>query len=249
MDLNGKIVLLIGGRGLIGQTLTARIVAEGGTVIVTSRSDGADVDISSPNIHVKTLDITDETSLEKALSSTAKEFGRIDAVVNGAWPRNTNFGAKFEDVAITDFNENMVLHLGGAFLVAQKAAAFFVKQGHGNLINFSSIYGVVPPRFEIYEGTEMTKEIEYSLAKAGIVMLTQYLAKYFKGKNIRFNCVSPGGVLDGQPEPFLSAYRDHCLNKGMLDAEDVVGAIIFLISDDSKFVNGQNLIVDDGFTL
>jgi len=249
VTLDGKIVLLIGGRGLIGQTLTARIVAEGGTVVVTSRGDGADVDVSSPNVHFRSLDINDANSIEAALKSVAGEFGRIDAMINGAWPRNDNFGAKFEDVTLADFNENMSLHLGGAFLVSQKAAVYFVKQGHGNLINFSSIYGVVPPRFEIYDGTEMTKEVEYSLAKSGIIMLTQYMANYFKGKNIRFNCVSPGGVLDGQPEPFVNAYRDQCLNKGMLDAEDVVGAIVFLLSDDSKFVNGQNLIVDDGFTL
>lgn len=249
MILKDKIVLLIGGRGLIGRTLTQRILAEGGTVIVTGRGDGVDVDTSFQNVRFKTVDVSDADSIELAINSTVEEFGRLDAVVNGAWPRNANFGAKFEDVTLANFNENIALHLGGVFLVSQKAAAYFVNQGRGNIVNFSSIYGVVPPRFDIYQGTTMTKEVEYSLAKAGVIMLTQYMAQYFKGKNIRFNCVSPGGVLDGQPAAFVEAYRKECLNKGMLDAEDVVGSIIFLLSDDAKFVNGQNLVVDDGFTL
>jgi NAD(P)-dependent dehydrogenase (short-subunit alcohol dehydrogenase family) len=75
------------------------------------------------------------------------------------------------------------------------------------------------------------------------------MAKYLKGTNIRVNCLSPGGIFDNQNEKFLSKYNDKCLNKGMLDANDLTGTLLFLISDQSKYINGQNLIVDDGFTL
>ena len=80
-------------------------------------------------------------------------------------------------------------------------------------------------------------------------MLTQYMAKYFKGMNIRVNAISPGGIFDHQSEPFLESYKKQCLNKGMLDKSDLQGTLIYLLSDMSRYVNGQNIIVDDGFSL
>jgi len=75
------------------------------------------------------------------------------------------------------------------------------------------------------------------------------MAKYYKGKNIRVNSISLGGLFDGQPEKFLEGYKAHCLSKGMLDKSDIAGTLVYLLSDLSQFVNGQNVIVDDGFTL
>jgi NAD(P)-dependent dehydrogenase (short-subunit alcohol dehydrogenase family) len=95
----------------------------------------------------------------------------------------------------------------------------------------------------------MTVPVEYAAIKAGIIHLTRYLAKYLKSKNIRVNCISPGGILDSQPKVFLKKYKEKCINKGMLDAKDLNSALDFLLSSDSKFVNGQNIIIDDGFTL
>jgi NAD(P)-dependent dehydrogenase (short-subunit alcohol dehydrogenase family) len=95
----------------------------------------------------------------------------------------------------------------------------------------------------------MSSPVAYSAIKAGVVHLSRYLAKYLKGANIRVNCISPGGILDNQNEIFLNQYKDVCLNKGMLDPSDICGALIFLLSDYSEFINGQNIIVDDGFCL
>jgi len=105
------------------------------------------------------------------------------------------------------------------------------------------------PRFEVYADTPMTMPVEYAAIKSSIIHLTRYFAQYFKGCGIRCNAISPGGILDRQPESFLEAYKSHCAEKGMLDAGDMCGPLIFLLSDDAKFINGQNLIVDDGFSL
>jgi NAD(P)-dependent dehydrogenase (short-subunit alcohol dehydrogenase family) len=141
------------------------------------------------------------------------------------------------------------MHLGGYFLVAQQFCLAFKQQGYGNVVNMSSIYGSMAPRFEIYEGTSMTTPVEYSAIKSAIEHLTRYFAQYFKGAGIRVNCLSPGGILAGQPTDFLAAYNNHCASKGMLDADDIVGALMFLLSDESSFMTGQNLLIDDGFSL
>ena len=91
--------------------------------------------------------------------------------------------------------------------------------------------------------------VEYAVIKSGLIHLTKYFAKFFKGQHIRVNSLSPGGIQDAQPKAFLEAYRGVCLNQGMLDKTDLVGSLLYLLSDLSRCVNGQNLIVDDGFTL
>ena len=84
---------------------------------------------------------------------------------------------------------------------------------------------------------------------SAIIHLTRYFAQYFKGAGIRVNCLSPGGILDQQPAEFHRAYNLHCNSKGMLDPADITGALLFLLSDASQFITGQNFVVDDGWTL
>jgi len=170
-------------------------------------------------------------------------------VVNNAYPRNANYGRKLEQVEYKDFCENVNLHLGGYFLVAQQFALFFRDHGGGNIVNMASIYGVTAPRFEVYENTAMTMPVEYAAIKSAIVHLTRYFAQYFKGEGIRVNCLSPGGILDRQPADFLQKYSSMCNAKGMLDPVDVAGVLMFLLSDAAAFMTGQNLIVDDGWSL
>ncbi|HET8709954.1 MAG TPA: oxidoreductase, partial [Spongiibacteraceae bacterium] len=195
------------------------------------------------------LDITDTASVENLIAALHASYGCIDAVVNNAYPRNERWGKKLEDVTYADFCENVDLHLGGYFLVAQKFALYFRANGGGNIVNMASIYGSQAPRFDIYADTEMTMPVEYAAIKAAIIQLTRYFAQYFKTDGIRCNSLSPGGIFDRQPEVFLEKYARHCGNKGMLDPDDIIGTLLFLLSDASKYMNGQNLTVDDGFCL
>lgn len=95
----------------------------------------------------------------------------------------------------------------------------------------------------------MGSPIEYAAIKAGIISITRWLAKYYANQNIRVNCVSPGGVLDNQPKDFLQRYRKSCTNIGMLSAEQIAAVVVFLLTPDAAAINGQNIIVDDGWTL
>ena len=104
-------------------------------------------------------------------------------------------------------------------------------------------------RFEIYKDTEMTVPVEYAVIKSALIHLTKYMARYCQGKGVRINTISPGGILDNQPEVFLEKYNSMCSSKGMMDAQDLNGTIVYLLSSMSKYVNGQNIIIDDGWIL
>jgi len=255
--LNGKVVIVTGGAGLIGREYIKAIVKNGGIGVIADINEIAgreaaraiNLEYKSKNAVFVKLDINSRASICGIINKLLKKYGKIDALVNNAYPRNRNYGKKIEDVAYKDFCENINMHLGGYFLVSQQIAGLFRKQGHGNIINMASIYGVVAPRFEIYSGTSMTNPIEYGIVKSAIIYMTKYLAKYFKGSGIRVNCVSPGGIMDRQPSRFVAKYNEHCLSKGMLDKSDIAGTILFLLSDLSTYINGQNIVVDDGFCL
>jgi NAD(P)-dependent dehydrogenase (short-subunit alcohol dehydrogenase family) len=261
--LENKVCIVAGGLGLIGKAFVEAILENGGIAIIgdLNNANGTDfVDVLAerfdPNrIELLNLDIISKVSINQLIETVYNKYGKIDAFVNTSYPRNKNWGNKFEDVTYEDFCENVNLHLGGYFLASQQMATFFKTQNYGCIINISSIQGVNAPKFDTYEGIvttsgkEMTSPVEYSAIKAGIVMLTKYMAKYFKGTNVRFNCISPGGILADQPTEFLDRYQKYCTSKGMLDPVDLKGALIFLLSDFSKYVNGQNIIVDDGWTL
>lgn len=250
LDIAGKVVLVAGSLGLVGRAIVKAITQAGGIAIP------CDIQANrSPSLPRKgdtnfiQMDICSKKSILTGFQNIIANHGKIDAIVNSTYPKNRNYGRIFEKVEFSDFTENISLHLGGFFLLTQQAAIFFQKQGHGNLINIASIYGVTAPKFEIYKDLPFTMPAEYAAIKAGIIQITRYTARYLRGTDIRMNCISPGGILDQQPEIFQKRYKSFCQKKGMLNPNDITGTILFLLSDLSKFINGQNLVVDDGFTL
>jgi NAD(P)-dependent dehydrogenase (short-subunit alcohol dehydrogenase family) len=257
ISLENKVVVVTGGGGLIGREFVRAIAAAGGTAIIAeldesaadSAMDQVQKEVKNAKIDAVQLNITSKSSVVAAIEAISSKHGRIDALVNNAYPRNKNYGRKVEDVEYNDFCENVNMHLGGYFLASQQFLEFFRRQGHGNIVSMSSIYGVMAPRFEIYGNTPMTMPVEYAVIKSGIQHLTKYFAKYYKGNNIRLNCISPGGVFNNQPQEFVAKYNSFAMSKGMIDNSDLSGTLLYLLSDLSKYVNGQNIIVDDGWSL
>ena len=132
----------------------------------------------------------------------------------------------------------------------QQCAVYFARsQEPFSLVNISSVYGVVAPKFDIYNNTSMTMPVEYAAIKSGLLHLSKYVTKYVNDSKFRINSVSPGGIFNDQASSFLEAYKKQTFGKGMLDVTDVVGTIVYLLSENSALVNGQNIIIDDGFSL
>lgn len=254
MMLKGKRILVVGAAGLLGCEIVRSVIQEGGKVVAADVSAGALDSLSAAAgagaFDSVKIDITNKDSILKAIEFCGSSMGGLDGAVNTAYPRNKNYGRKVFDVTYEDFAENLGLHLGGYFTFMQQCAAYAQEQGEPfSLVSMSSIYGVMAPRFGVYEGSNMTMPVEYAAIKSGLLHLNKYFASYMKGSGFRANSVSPGGLLDGQDERFLEKYSSHCMGKGMLDPFDITGAVNFLLSDNSRYMAGQNLVVDDGFSV
>lgn len=252
--LQNKTILIAGAGGLLGSSLVAEALVQGANVIAADISiektklslSELNIDINQSSLKILTFDITKKESIDEVFSGNA----HIDGAVNTTYPRNKTYGAHLFDVTLDSFNENLSLHLGSAFLFTQQCAAYFSKyKSPFSLVNISSIYGVVTPDFSIYENTTMTMPVEYAAIKSALLHINKYIVKYVNNSDFRINSVSPGGIFDNQPANFLDAYKERTNGAGMLNAKDMIGSIIFLLSNHSRYIVGQNLIVDDGFSL
>jgi NAD(P)-dependent dehydrogenase (short-subunit alcohol dehydrogenase family) len=253
--LNNKTVLIAGAGGLLGSRLVPAALQQGVNVVAADinvtamkeRLAGVGVKLDNSAISFVELDVTDEVSVKAFFENQDK---LLDGAVNTTYPRNKTYGKHFFDVSLDSFNDNLSLHLGSAFLFTQQAAAYFKRHEQPfSLVNISSIYGVIAPKFDIYDNTPMTMPVEYAAIKSAIQHLSKYAAAYVNDSRFRINCVSPGGIFDHQPDAFLEAYKNNTHGAGMLDVGEVVGSVLFLLSEQSRYVTGQNIVVDDGFSL
>jgi NAD(P)-dependent dehydrogenase (short-subunit alcohol dehydrogenase family) len=252
--LDGKVAIVTGGAGLLGPEFGSALAEQGAHVVL--------VDMSQEKVSAaaKTLkgfggkvlglraDITDPASVTAMVKQVVADCGRIDILVNGAAGRTPGFFAPFEDYALSDWNDVLSVNLTGTFLCCQAVGRHMKQSGGGSIVNTSSIYGVVAPDQRVYEGSSINTPAVYSASKAGVIGLTRYLSTYWAKDNIRVNTITPGGVFNNQDASFVSQYEKRTPMGRMARPHELRGAIVFLASDMSTYVTGQNLIVDGGWT-
>lgn len=244
-NLEGKIILVTGGSGLLGKAMLEHIAQNGGTAINGDISTKDDIE--NNNLF---LDVTDSVSIKKCINQIVTHHGRIDGLVNNAYPRTKDWGNKFEEVSLESWRENVDVQLNRVFEITQLVLATMVEQNtKGSIVNIASIYGVLGNDFTVYEGTNLTSPAAYSAIKGGIVNFTKYLASYYGPRQIRINCVSPGGIFNHQPEAFVENYEKKVPLKRMGQPEDIAPAVSFLLSDGAQYITGHNLMVDGGWSI
>lgn len=254
MLLKDKVILVVGAGGLLGREIVRSLVREGGRVIAADRLldlvKPLAEEIGTDKIIPCQIDITDKASIQRVFGLADASWKPLTGAVNTAYPRNKNYGREALDVTYEDFCENVGLHLGGYFLFMQQCAAYCKDHNSDfSLVNMSSIYGSIAPKFDVYKNTNMTMPVEYAAIKSAVQHTTSYFSAYMKGSRFRANCISPGGIFAGQPPEFLKSYKDKCSVKGMLDPSDISGSVVYLMSDLSSYICGQNIIIDDGFSI
>lgn len=241
--LNNKVIITTGGSGLIGKAIIADLKKHGAVAINVDVSNIHDI-----KNHNLNYDITQEHDIVTMVNEVMEEYGRIDGLVNNAYPRTEDWGLKFEEIPIESWRQNVEMQMNSVFVVNQKVLEIMKEQKSGSIVNIASIYGVVGNDFTIYEGYGGTSPAAYSAIKGGIINFTRYLASYYGKYNIRVNCVSPGGIKDNQHPSFIERYEDKSPLKRMGNPEEIAPAISFLLSQDASFITGHNLMVDGGWT-
>jgi len=266
-SLAGRVAIVTGGPGLLGKEF-CKTLAEAGAAVVVADINGEAADAAATTLTEAgnqalgvQVDVTNPESVRAMVNKALKVYGRLDILVNSAAldpkfdpqalaARTTPLGS-FEDYPVDSWRQALDVNLTGMFLCCQAAARPMLSQGKGVLINICSMYGLVGPDQRLYQrdGIQTSyKPVYYSVTKAGVLGMTNYLATYYAGKNIRANALTPGGVFNGHDEIFLKAYSARAVMGRMANKDEMNGALLFLASDASSYMTGANLVVDGGWT-
>lgn len=255
MSLKNKIAVVTGGAGLYGFQISEALAEAGANVVIASRNK-KNIDVKVSELKDKGyaaqgeyLDLMDEKSIYDLRDKLVNQYGHIDILFNNALGR---CGGSIEKMTREQWEESMEGNATSLFTCCRAFGMQMVEQKKGSIINISSIYGMVGPDFNIYEGTDMCNPADYAFVKGGMITFTKYLATYFGKYNVRVNAISPGGcpVDDEMSDPprFKKQYALRTPLGRMAEAYEIKGAALFLASDASSYVTGINLPVDGGWT-
>lgn len=253
-SLAGKIVVQCGGTGLLGRALVAALGAAGATVVVAGR-DRAKIEpglaagrAAGQRLHAESVDLTAEASVIALRDRVLAAHGRIDGLVFNAVSRPM----RNEGDSVAAWEESMRLNATGLFLTLRAFAdAMAAQPAGGSIVNIASIQGMVGSNPALYAGTTMGTVPDYFFHKGGMINLTRHYASVYGPRQVRVNVVSPGGIFNPekpQPEPFLGRYNAQTMLGRLARADEVGGAVVFLLSDAATYVTGVNLPVDGGYT-
>lgn len=245
--LKDSVVIVTGCNGLIGKCVVERLLADEVSVVGVDLSNSA---IEHERLTFFEGDITKTSEIDRLVSFTMQKFGRIDGLVNLAYPRTKDWGSRFENIPYASWQQNVDMQMNAVFYICQKVLEIMKSQKKGSVVNIGSIYGVVGNDFTLYEEYGGTSAAAYTAIKGGIINFTRFLSSYYGAYGIRINCMSPGGVLDekNQQETFIENYSRKSPLKRLGKPEEMAGAILFLLSDDASYITGHNLMVDGGWT-
>lgn len=255
IDENRKTILLTGAAGYIGSEFVLKLQNQANFILVDSNQIGLGALLNklpkNDKNHIFGVDLADPNSRASSLDEIIKTIDHLDVLINcAAYTGSTSrigWVSDFEAQSLTTWREAIEVNLTACFEFSQKLVPKLRKSEDGNILNISSIYGLLGPDMSLYEGTSMGNPAAYAVSKGGLIQLTRWLSTVL-APEIRVNCISPGGVFRGQPDSFIEAYQKKVPLGRMASEADIIGAMEFLTFGSSKYVTGQNLVIDGGFS-
>jgi len=258
-NLKNRRACITGGAGHIGSAIAHTLAACGADIAILDR------ELEPCNELCKTLtsehgvkafplscNLEDDASAHAAPHAVAEALGGLDILINNAAFVGTSdlegWVTDFAHQSTQTWRKALEVNLTAPFTLCREAAPYLAKSGHGSIVNIGSIYAVLGPDMGLYEGTAMGNPAAYGAAKAGLLQLTRWLATVL-APDVRVNSVCPGGVWRNQPEVFVERYKERTPMQRMATEEDMVGTVLYLVSDMSRYVTGQNIMVDGGWGL
>ncbi len=263
-DLSGKTAIVTGGLGILGREFCTGLAESGANVAVVDLQEDAARSFAaelSESYGVRAIgvacDVSQPAAVEGMVSQVDEALGGVHILLNNAGSKSSDlaaFYAPFEEYSLSQWREVMAVNVDGLFLVAQAAGKRMLAQGTGgSIVQTSSIYGIMAPDKRIYEGSQylghtISSPAVYTASKAAVVGLTKYLAAYWGEQSIRVNALAPGGVESGQNETFKTRYGARIPMGRMAERGEMVGTVLYLASDASRYVTGQIIAVDGGLS-
>ena len=261
-SVKDKVIAIIGATGTLGTQYVKYLSKLGASVVI------GDVDLdrckdlsellnsSGYNTYPLEIDNTNESSISNFFSQIINQYGYLNVLINNAQIKPQGFYTPFEKYSKETLMEVVDGNLIGVTISCREAGKIYLDQGEGVIINVSSIYGITAADQRIYDNVKniylpnekFSSPVSYAISKAGIVQLTKYLASYYREKNVRVNCLTPGGVFDDHDDNFNEQYSYRTTLGRMADKNEYNSAILFLCSSASSYMSGANLVVDGGWT-
>jgi NAD(P)-dependent dehydrogenase (short-subunit alcohol dehydrogenase family) len=264
-DLTDRVAVITGGAGLLGRQHATAIAEAGGIPVLldiqTEKLDKAQIELKErgAQAEIRTVDITQPKEVERVTSDILKKLGRLDILINNAAIDSKvtadglgPSGSRLENFSLEQWNLELAVGLTGAFLCAKTMGGEMANRRGGVILNICSDLAVIAPDQNLYrqegmaEDRQPVKPVTYSVIKTGLVGLTRYLATYWADKNVRVNALSPGGMFNGQSEEFVKKFSKRVPLGRMAQPGEYKAAVLFLVSDASSYMTGNNLIIDGG---
>ena len=249
LSLEGKIILVTGGAGRYGKCIAEGLAEAGATVIIASRHLPLITEVSEQfrkidlDVHAIQVDQANTDSVISLKQKIKQKFDVLDGFVNNAVARPM----KGYYAPIDQFEESMHINATGMMFILREMSDLIIESGGGSVVNIASMMGLYGPDFSNYDGTTMGDlPPDYFFHNAGLINLNRYMAKKMAGRNIRFNCISPGGLFDNQPRQFVQNYNKKVPLGRMAYSDDIKGLAVLLCSQAGAYINGENILMDGG---
>ncbi len=264
-DLKGKVAVISGAAGLLGSEFSKSLTSRG-TIVIGLDNDKKKLSFldkemkkisSKNNFFTFKCDLTKERDVKETVKKIINKFKKIDILINNAGSKSSNqknFFEKFENYKMKTWKEVIDVNLNSVFLLSQVISKYMIKEKSGSIIQIGSIQGILGNDGRIYKGSKLLgKKISspavYSASKAAVIGLSRYLATYLAKFGIRVNTISPGGVYNNHNVTFTKKYSNKVPMNRMGTKNEIASTVLFLCSDESSYITGQNLVVDGGYSI
>lgn len=247
-SLNKKLIFLLGGNGLIGNEIKKGLIDNGAKVVAIDKYQKKNN--TSKSLFYERVDASNLKSLKKIINKIVSKYGCPDGFINCSYPKTKDWPKNnYKQIKLNSFLKNVEIHMAGQIWIAKIIADHMSKRKQGSIVQFGSIYGSLAQDDKLYLGTNIKESMSYTSIKGGILNSVKSMASYYGKNNLRVNSISPGGVKDNQNKKFIRRYEKRTPMRRMANPDDIVGAVIFLISDASAYVTGLDLKVDGGWSI
>ena len=244
--LSGKVIIITGGMGHLGRAISEGLADFGAHVVVLGRRN---LQVSMPNMEYIECDVQNDLAFQRVVDGVSTRYGKIDALVNNA---NSSNRETWEELDTGKWRAGFEGTLTHVFNCSKIVATHMAKNGQGVIVNNASLFGILAPKANMYPEGIRGPAAHHAAAKAGVIQLTKFLAAELAKDGIRVNVVTPGWFPQkrGPDRPDFMANINERIPMGRIgQASEIVGAFIFLLSDASSYITGQNIIVDGGYSI